>query len=187
MRFTEATEICSKLLQVTLDFFLVSQSDKQERPPFEIVQSVAQCLTLCDPMDCSVPGSSVHGILQVRILEQVAISYSRGSSWLKDGARISCISCTSWAGSWVSYYSAPWKAAKDKWVTLELIAVKQFSTMPISSSLNCILYLPSKNVFCFQVFFRNIHFNGLLYICIKYLSCSQVMKVWFVFTVLFLL
>ena len=42
---------------------------------------VAQlCPTLCDPMDCSLPGSSVHGILQVRILEWVAISFSRGSS-----------------------------------------------------------------------------------------------------------
>ena len=42
---------------------------------------VAQsCLTLCDPMDCSPPGSSVHGILQARILEWVAISFSRGSS-----------------------------------------------------------------------------------------------------------
>ena len=39
------------------------------------------CPTLCDPMDCSLPGSSVHGILQARVLEWVAISFSRGSSW----------------------------------------------------------------------------------------------------------
>ena len=39
------------------------------------------CLALCDPIDCSLPGSSVHGILRVRILECVAISFSRGSSW----------------------------------------------------------------------------------------------------------
>ena len=39
------------------------------------------CLTLCDPVDCSLPGSSVHGILQARTLEWVAISFSRGSSW----------------------------------------------------------------------------------------------------------
>ena len=38
------------------------------------------CPTLCNPMDCSLPGSSVHGILQARILERVAISFSRGSS-----------------------------------------------------------------------------------------------------------
>ena len=42
------------------------------------------CLTLFDPMDCSPPGSSVHGILQARILEWVAISISRGSSQLRD-------------------------------------------------------------------------------------------------------
>ena len=52
---------------------------------------VAQlCLTLCDPMDCSLPGSSVHGILQARILERVVISCSRGSSWPRDGTHISC-------------------------------------------------------------------------------------------------
>ena len=39
------------------------------------------CLTLCDPMDCSPPGSSVHGIFQGRILEWIAIASSMGSSW----------------------------------------------------------------------------------------------------------
>ena len=48
---------------------------------------------LCDPMDCSPPGSSVHGILQARILEWVAISYSSGSSQLKDQTCISYFSC----------------------------------------------------------------------------------------------
>ena len=38
------------------------------------------CLTLCDPMDYSLPGSSIHGIFQAKILERVAISFSRGSS-----------------------------------------------------------------------------------------------------------
>ena len=49
------------------------------------------CLTLCDPMDCSPPGSSVHGILQARVLEWIAISFSRGSSWPRDWIRVSCI------------------------------------------------------------------------------------------------
>ena len=44
------------------------------------VKSLQLCLTLCDPMDCSLPGSSVHGILQARILEGVAICFSWGSS-----------------------------------------------------------------------------------------------------------
>ena len=42
------------------------------------------CLTLCDPMDCSLPGLTVHGILQARILEWVAMPSSRGSSRLRD-------------------------------------------------------------------------------------------------------
>ena len=45
------------------------------------VRVVAQsCLTLCDPMDCSPPGSTVHGVLQARILEGVAMPSSRGAS-----------------------------------------------------------------------------------------------------------
>ena len=54
----------------------------------EVAQS---CLTLCDPMDCSLPGSSLHGILQVRVLEWVAISFSRGSSQPRDQTQVSCI------------------------------------------------------------------------------------------------
>ena len=49
------------------------------------------CLTLCEPMDCSPSGSSVHGIVQARILDRVAISFSRGSSWFRDQTQISCI------------------------------------------------------------------------------------------------
>ena len=51
------------------------------------------CLTLCDPMDCNSPGSPVLGIFQARILEQVAISSSRGSSWPRDWTHASCVSC----------------------------------------------------------------------------------------------
>ena len=54
----------------------------------EVAQS---CLTLCDPMDCSLPGLSVHGVFQARILEWVAISFSRGSSPPRDQTQISCI------------------------------------------------------------------------------------------------
>ena len=51
----------------------------------EVKVLVAQlCLTLCDPMDCSPPGSSAHGILQARVLEWVAIPFSRGSSQPRD-------------------------------------------------------------------------------------------------------
>ena len=53
---------------------------------------VAQlCPALCDPMDCSPPGSSAHGILQARILEWVVISFSRGSSQPSDQTQVSRI------------------------------------------------------------------------------------------------
>ena len=51
------------------------------------------CLTLCDPVNCGPPGSSVCGIFQARILEWVAISYSRGSSPPRDGTHVSYVSC----------------------------------------------------------------------------------------------
>ena len=54
----------------------------------EVTQS---CPTLCDPMVCSLPGSSLHGILQARVLEWIAISFSRGSSWPRDRTRVSRI------------------------------------------------------------------------------------------------
>ena len=68
---------------------------------------VAQsCLTLCNPMDGSPPGSSVHAILQARILEWVAISFSRGPSWLRDLTRVSSISRI---GRWLLYHWPTWK------------------------------------------------------------------------------
>ena len=62
---------------------------------------VQSCLTLCDPMDYSLPGSPVHGILQARILEWVASSYSRGSSQPRDQTHISGVS---YIGKWVLYH-----------------------------------------------------------------------------------
>ena len=58
------------------------------------------CLTLCNSTDCSPPGSYVHGILQARILELVAISFSRASCWPRDQTQVSCIAgifFTTWA------------------------------------------------------------------------------------------
>ena len=65
------------------------------------------CPTLCDPMDCSLPGSSVFGILWARILKSVAISFSRGSSWSRDWTWISCTAgrfFTIWATKEALFY-----------------------------------------------------------------------------------
>ena len=66
-------------------------------------------LTLCDHIDCSLTGSSVHGILQARILEWVAIASSRAPSQPRDWARISYVSCI---GRWILYHWATWEATK---------------------------------------------------------------------------
>ena len=55
------------------------------------VCSIAKSVWLCEPMHCSPPSSSAHGILQARIREWAAISSSRGSSWTRDQTRVSCI------------------------------------------------------------------------------------------------
>ena len=62
------------------------------------------CPALCDPMDCSLPGPSVHGIFQARMLERVAISSSKGSSWPKNWNCVSCI------GRHILYHCATWEA-----------------------------------------------------------------------------
>ena len=67
-------------------------------------QSLQLCPTLCNPMDCSSPGSSVHGILQARILEWIAVSSSRGSSQHRDRTLVSYVSCT---GRWDLLPTAP--------------------------------------------------------------------------------
>ena len=67
----------------------ISYSEYRE---LKVKVSVAQsCPTLCDPTDCSPPGSSVHGVSQARILEWVAIPFSRGSSQPKDQTQVFCI------------------------------------------------------------------------------------------------
>ena len=65
------------------------------------------CPTLWDPVDYSPPGSSVHGILQARILEWGAIPSSRGSSRPRDRTRVSCGSCI---GRRILHHWATWEA-----------------------------------------------------------------------------
>ena len=74
------------------------------------------CLTLCDPTDCSLPGSSVHGSPQARILEWVVISFSRESSWPRDRTQVFCL-----AGKF--FFTTEWPGKpKKKTITL-LISV----------------------------------------------------------------
>ena len=88
-------------LLVHLTSLLISQGQSISlRSLWREVIVTQLCLTLCDPMDCSPPGFSIHGILQARILEWVAIPFSRGSSRPRDWTWVSHIAArffTSWA------------------------------------------------------------------------------------------
>ena len=70
-------------------------------PAAVAAKSLQSCPTLCNPRDCGPQGSSVHGILQARILEWVAMPSSRGSSRPRDRTHVSCIS---WVGRCVLYH-----------------------------------------------------------------------------------
>ena len=80
--------------------------------PFVCAQS---CLTLCDPMDCSLPGSSVLGILQGRIPDWVAMPSSRGSSQPRDWTHVSCTSCS---GRQILYC---WATGEACWVARRIL------------------------------------------------------------------
>ena len=111
------------------------------------------CLTFCNPMDSSLPGSPVHGILQARILEWVATSSSRGSSWLRDKT---CISCTSCIGRQILYHRTTWEAPELaklsltrcsplKFISLESRLSKAIFSAVCSHSWPCMkyrLYIP---------------------------------------------
>ena len=97
--------------------------------------SVAKlCPALCDPIDCSPPGSSIRGISQARILEWVAIPFSRESSPPRDWNCISCVSCI---GRHILYHCATWEAL----LTLQLYFFKKI-IFNITSIFHLLLTLP---------------------------------------------
>ena len=105
----------------------------------EVAQS---CPTLCDPIVCSLWGSSVHGISQARILEWVAISFSRGSSWPRDQTWVSCIvgrHFTVWATreieQCVNLFSPGWAVF---YLVLILYCIKYLISVPDIWILSCI-------------------------------------------------
>ena len=77
--------------------------------------SVTQsCLTLCDPVSSSLPGSSVHGILQERIMEYVTILFSWWSSWPRNQIQVSCIAGTFFI-IWVTQEALSQFGCSQKW------------------------------------------------------------------------
>ena len=93
------------------------------------VSEVAQlCPTVCNPMNCSLPGSSVHGIFQARILEWVAISFSRGSSQPRDRTLVfhivgRCFIIWATRGTLLSQKSNKFESVLVRWMNLELYSL----------------------------------------------------------------
>ena len=99
---------------------------------------IQTCLTLCSPMDYSPPGSSIHGILQARILEWVAITLSRRSSWPWDWTQISCI-----AGGFFTIWATREAPICDNKHYMELSKTQRQNYLRAIDSL-CLTYLISE-------------------------------------------
>ena len=85
---TKSKTKCPLDKYIIISKYLHNLYGRKEVEGSEVAQS---CPTLFDPTDCSLQGSSVHGILQARVLEWVAISFSRGASQPRDQTQVSCI------------------------------------------------------------------------------------------------
>ena len=103
------------LFTSALDYYSASLPPPSPKPPLFLTwvigvhaQSLQLCPTLSDPMDCSPPGSSVHGISQARKLEWVARPFSRGSSLPRDWTRISCTAGIFLAGQMIIFKRCGW-------------------------------------------------------------------------------
>ena len=131
----------------------------------EVVRS---CQTLCDPMNCSLPGSSVHGIYQARILEWVAICFSREFSQLREWTWVSCIAGgsffpkdrSSWfpLGFWLSHLAVqPWTLEFPSQWWIRCWA----SCFLNSSSFSCLVY--ALGVFMLSSQFDTFLFKGQLW------------------------
>ena len=86
-------------------------SKRKVKSESEVAQS---CPTLCDPMDCSLPGSSVYGIFQAKLLEWVAIYFSRGSSRCRDRTWVSHVAGRRFT-EWATREASQVKGNPSKW------------------------------------------------------------------------
>ena len=97
--------------------------DGTQSMPRACVQSLSRVRLFCDPMDCSPPGCSVHEISQARILEWVATSFSRGSSWLRDRIHLQVDSLP------LSHQGSPWQILNTKILSAEKAMAPHSSTL----------------------------------------------------------
>ena len=128
-----------------------------------IVLVAQSCPTLCDPRDHSPPGSSVHGILQARVLEQVAIPFSRGSYWPRDQTWVSCI-----AGRFFTVW-----ATREAWYSIKTMTKKDYFMESLFSGSNI-----------WSVFFQTLRYSrnfflfdlGALLIIVFHSGCFRTLE-----------
>ena len=115
-------------------------------------QVAQSCPTLRDPMDCSLPGSSVHGIFQARVLEWGAITFSVNSCWTAKNRSLSIFMVTSWLYYYISIlgkFAKKLNHRKDgplTWLVWQVFYTKESIIM---TSYQCLIYLD----FLFSIFF----------------------------------
>ena len=102
----KVTEWCSRSLVLSLKLLFFTWM-RVLVPMCVRAKSLQACLTLCDPMDCSLASSSAHEILQARILEWVTMPSSWGSFQPRDQI---CVSYASCIGRWILYHCTTWEA-----------------------------------------------------------------------------
>ena len=150
------------------------------KPSMLVSQS---CPILC-PVDCSLPGSSIHGIFQARILKWVAISFSRGSSWPRDRTWVSCITgrlLTIWATkealyltiftcftNFISIYLCPFPFLEKLWWLLIIQFLNTDFTCRYVIHITYSTYhktVKSENYSEIHDFFLRFVYNILVFIC----------------------
>ena len=128
----------------------------------EVTQS---CLTLCNPMDCSLPGSSVHGTFQAKILEWVAIFFSTSWKWEMKVKSLSC----------VRLFATPWTVAYQDPLSMGFPRQEYWSGLPLPSPLRHIdIFIKTLRI-CFLRCFKidsQIRTFGLLIVVPK--LCDEV-------------
>ena len=94
-----------KYLNIIWSWLILWNSETPFKSPLCVLVPQS-CPTLCNSMDCSPQGSFVHGIIQPRLLQEVAISYFRGSAWPTNWTHVSCVSCRQ-----ILYHCTTWEAS----------------------------------------------------------------------------
>ena len=130
-----------------------------------IVELLSHVWLFCNPMVCSPPGSSVHGILQARILEWVTIPFSRGSSWPRDWTQVS------WRGRPMPYH---WATNFSEQYFFQLVFFFNWSIVDLQFCISFIYtaeWFSYASVSVFQILFhysllQDPEYSSLCYICI---------------------